>query len=139
MGTLFRSKQDAVTESQVAKELARAWDCTVRSFGGKDHIDYYALRDGLTVAWIELKARQMPSTRYATVYFAFRKWIALQLATVGTGIPSFFVVRFEDEIRYIDVAAVDARSMTISGNSRKLGWNDIEPIIEVPIASMHVL
>jgi hypothetical protein len=46
-------------------------------------------------------------------------------------------VQFTDTIRYIDVAAVDARAIMIGGTNRIVkAKSDIEPVILVPIADM---
>jgi hypothetical protein len=135
----FRSAADAAIEQEVADTLAVAWACEIRSYGGKDHIDYYAIRDEETVAFMELKARKVPHNKYPTVFLALRKWIALALVTVGTGKPAFYIVRFTDGIRYINVMDVDPKRLSIGGNSRNRAANDIEVMIEVPITALEVL
>jgi hypothetical protein len=140
MGRLFRSMKDAENEAAVADILADAWDCDVHSFGGKDHIDFYAVRDNATVAFMELKVRKNSSTTYPTVFLALRKWLSLYIAHIHTGLPCIFVVKFTDGIRFINVKDVDLRNrLTYGGNSRKQAWNDTEPLIEVPIDEMDQL
>lgn len=81
----------------------------------------------------------MKTEQYPTVFLSFRKWIALMLANLGSGIPCLFVARFTDAIYYIDSAEVDARKMRLAGMSRIVkSHTDIEPIIDIPIHKMKL-
>src|SRR5688500_988415 len=93
---IFRTAEDEQNENQVAAVLAREWGCEVRGFGHLAPIDWFAVRAGRLVGLLELKARTHASGRYPTVFLNLRKWLALQLAAVGTGVPGIFVVQFTD-------------------------------------------
>lgn len=140
MSKTFKSEQDEANEEQVARILGKAWKCEVGNFGLYDAIDWFFIRGGRTVAVAELKCRTHPSEKYRTVFLSLRKWLALTMVRVSTGLSAFFVVRFSDEIRYVEVGEIDARRLNISGRDPREGSsNDQEPIIEVPVSTMLVV
>ncbi|WP_165253784.1 hypothetical protein, partial [Paludisphaera soli] len=104
-------------------------------------IDWYALRDGRIVAYVELKTRSHGPDAFPTVFLNQRKWLALTMSFVYTAVPSIFAVRFAgDEVRWIEVDRIDARRLEIAGCRQLVkARTDREPVIHVPIAEMHVL
>ena len=69
-----------------------------------------------------------------------RKWLALTMASVGFGVPSFFVVRFTDRVMFVNVAEVDASNQRVGGTKRLVkSHTDREPVIEVPLNDMKEL
>jgi hypothetical protein len=137
---IFRTANDAKNENEVARELAAAWRCNVRSFGMLAPIDFYAERDGRLVGLLELKSRPHPSGKYATVFLNVRKWLALSLGALGMGTVSVFVVRFDDGICWIQVADIDATKFRLGGCARVVkSLSDLEPVIEIPVVTMRKL
>jgi hypothetical protein len=103
-------------------------------------VDWYALRHARIVGVAELKSRTHSSFQYPTVFLNVRKWLALQIASIGMGVPGLFVVRFTDGIAWIPIADIDPRRMILGGCSRVVkAESDIEPVIEVLIATMKLL
>lgn len=138
----FVTKGDEAAEQDVAREIERAWDCTLHKFGMLSPIDFYAERKGQVVGMVEVKSRSHSTTDYPSVFLNVRKWLALQMAAVGMNVQAVFVVRFTDETRFIDMRDVDASRMRIGGVGRERAVSsrsDREPIIEVPVAKMAVL
>jgi hypothetical protein len=83
---------------------------------------------------LELKARSHAISTYATVFLNVRKWLALSLAQIGMGVPAVFVIKFSDDLRWIPLADIDPRRLSIAGCHRLVkAKNDIEPIVEVPV------
>lgn len=137
---VFQSKADRHAEAGVAAELARVWRCELVHFGELCELDWYAVRDGRMAGVIECKVRKHPQGRFETVFLSVRKWLALNLANVGLGVPAIFVVSFDDAIRWKRIGLE-------SGGVRLAGWSpgtrqavsDFEPVIEVPVVSMQRL
>lgn len=137
---IFKTAEDDASESRIAKALESEWRCTLRSFGRLSPVDWYAERDGRLIGVIELKSRSHPSTRFPTVFLNVRKWLALQLAAVGLGVPAIFVVEFTDCVRWISVADVDPSRARVGGCLRMVkSRSDVEPVIEVEIEKMAQL
>jgi hypothetical protein len=137
----FSTPEDARNEDQVAHEIERAWGMKLHRYSQFSPIDWWAERRGRVVAFIELKSRPHASTRFPTQFLNVRKWLALSLCQMGSGVESLFLVRFSDCILWIPALAVNpAWRLIIGGCSRIVkADNDIEPVIEVPIADMNPL
>lgn len=137
----FANASDKANEQEVKAAIESAWGVELKRYGGHfSQIDYYALRDEDLAGHVEMKARTHDSSKYSTVFLNFRKWFGLTLARVCTERPSIYVVKFTNEIRWIDVSEVDARKIRLGGCSRIVkAKSDVEPVIEIPIAEMHVL
>jgi hypothetical protein len=137
---LFKTADDEAAEHSVAARLESAWSCEVRSFGRLAPLDWYAVRDGRLVGVLELKTRSHEATKYATVFLNVRKYLALMLGAVGLGVPAIFVAHFVDDLRWVNVATIDGTAHRIGGCVRLVkSRSDVEPVIEVPVASMFSL
>lgn len=136
----FKSKEDEASESEVSKIIEAAWNCECHSFGLFSAVDWYFVRNGGMSGVGELKTRSHSSDLHPTVFLNVRKWLALLLASNGLGVPAVFIVRFVDCVRWINVSEIDATAVIVGGCKRIVkSRNDIEPIIEVPVADMKVL
>jgi hypothetical protein len=136
---IFQTEADTANERAVAEILSEKFGCEIRSFGGRSEVDMYAVRDGRMAAVIELKTRKNSSTTYPTVFLSMRKYVDLRAFSHLFGVPAIFVVMYDDGIRYIDIGDVDTSRHIMGGNSRNKAYNDIEPLIEVPVESLQVL
>lgn len=136
---VFSNSSDEESQQGVADAISRAWGpgLVLKPFGRLSPIDYYAERDGRVVAVIEVKSRSHDSGKYETVFLNVRKWIALQLASIGMGVPAFFFVMFTDRLMYMPIWNVEASAVRIGGTTRTVkSRSDREPIIDVPVQSM---
>jgi hypothetical protein len=137
---IFQSQTDSAHEVAVADILAVAWRCEMHRFGALAPVDWYALRHGRIVGIVELKSRTHGSDKYPTVFLNFRKWLALQLGAIGLGVPASFVVRFTDCLMWAPLQDIDPRQTRVGGCAKHVKpVSDIEPVIEVPVASMRRL
>lgn len=131
-----RTPADQAAERAVAAELTKLTGHQITSFGPLCAVDFYSSQDGRLTGILELKCRDNPSTQYPTVFLAVRKWFALVHGAIGLQVPALYVVRFTDRLLVATIATVDGAKHTISGGRRKAG-SHIEPLIEVPIATMR--
>jgi hypothetical protein len=137
---IFQNEDDRRAEREVGELVAQAFGCRLGSFGRLTLIDWYAERNGRLVGLLELKARSHATTAYPTVFLNVRKWMALWLGAFGLGVPSLFVVRFTDDVRWIALSDIDARSARVAGCKRTVkSETDVEPVIEVPVGAMKPL
>jgi hypothetical protein len=137
---VFHKPEDDRAEHEVAAVLGAAWQCELRQFGALSPIDWYATRLGRMTGVLELKSRSHAFGTYPTVFLNVRKWLALQLASAGLGVPAIFVVKFTDGIAWAPLVTIDASAMRIGG-CRELvkSRSDIEPVIDVPITILRTL
>lgn len=137
---LFASDYDLANEERAKAAIEAAWSCTLHRFGRLCAIDFYALRAGRLVGFVEVKSRTHESARFDTVFLNVRKWLALMLAEVGLGAPSIFVANFTDTIKFMPVAEIDARRVRLGGTAQIVkSHSDIEPVIEVPVSAMRTI
>ncbi len=137
---IFATSVDRQSEKEVAAILEKQWRVSLHKYPEICQIDWYASRDERLVALLELKSRSHALRDFPTVFLNFRKWIALTMGTIGMGVPSFFVARFTDGIRWIDIANVDARKHRIGGcRTQVKSSTDREIVIEVPLTEMREL
>jgi hypothetical protein len=134
----FATKQDVWNQQKAATEFAKVLGAEMKEFGQLCAIDYYALVKGKMAGVVEVKCRSHESSRFPTVFLNVRKWLALQMASVGLGVPAYFVVQFADGVRYINIAEVDAARHRVAGTKYLVkSHTDIEPVIEVPVSQME--
>jgi hypothetical protein len=136
---IFQSAADREREAEVAATIEEVWNCKVIHFGMLSPIDWFAERHGRVVGLLELKCRRHTSDQYPTVFLNVRKWLSLQLGSIGLGCPAIFVARFIDEVRWISVSEVDGSKQRVAGWKIIKARTDIEPVIEIDIANMNVL
>jgi len=134
---VFVTEQDEQNERDVARFLERIWNCNIHKFGKLDPIDWWAERDGEVVAFVELKCRNIRSTKYSTVFVTLRKWLDLLRAHMWTvnGVPSLIVVRWTDCIGYMDVTTLPPGRLSVLRRREHRAEQDTEPAWEVPIDS----
>lgn len=131
----FATEDDRAAQEAAAITLGQAFHCTFRPFGHLSPIDWFAERHGRVVAVAEFKTRSHARGFYPTVFLNVRKWIALQLASIGLGVPAFFVVQFTDELCYTGLPATG--HISIAGCSRMVkAISDVEPVFEIPVETL---
>jgi hypothetical protein len=136
---LFATRSDQTHERRVAHAIERAWKCVLHDFGALCPLDWYATRAERLVGVLELKSRTHATDRYPTVFLNVRKWLALLLANTGLGVPAIFVVRFTDEIRWVNVSLTMGVTDIAGCRTVVKSHTDIEPVIGVPVAAMRAL
>lgn len=139
MSPVYATDADRRRQAEVARILDAAWGCEHYEFAAFFPIDWYAVKAAQVIGVSELKCRNIPHDEFSTVFFSVRKWIALNMAQIGLGVPAVFVVRFTDEIRWIRVG-LNMGELTLGGTDNGIiGRAGKEPVIEVPIDEMRVV
>jgi hypothetical protein len=139
---IFTTKKDSEKERNVADRIEKAWDCNLQHLGIYSPVDWWAVRHGQPVGWIEIKSREYDKNEhYSTILLNVRKWLSLMLLTATTDIPAIFVSNIRDQIKWIPVSLIDARNIKViipKGGIVK-SRNDREPCILVPYEKMNIL
>lgn len=140
---VFANAEDTRNEEEVAGLFAAMWGCEVHRFGPFDPIDFYVMRKGHLVGLLECKSRTHTIDEWPTVFLNLRKWMALTMGSCGFGVSAIYVARFKGgDIRWINVSHINAHhsKVKMGGCSRVVkSHTDVEPVILVPIKSMHEL
>jgi len=147
---IFTTVEDIDKERWVADICESKWECTLNHLGIYSSVDYWAVRKGQPVGWVEIKSRyyKNPGEDYPTALLNVRKWLALSLLNMTTEWPAILVSAIEKAdgtqiVRHIPVAEIDASPKNWRIIKPRSGVvksrNDIEPCITIPYASMKVL
>jgi hypothetical protein len=137
---IFQNAEDRAKEDEIIKLVQAKWECQLGRFGALSPIDFYVRRQERVVGIVELKSRSHEIAKYPSAWLNVRKWLALQLAMMGLGVPAVWVVKFTDAAKWIYVKNIDARRMQMGGTLwRVKSDNDIEPVIYVPLEEMSNL
>jgi hypothetical protein len=135
---MYTTEEDRANEAAAKALIEAKWECELFHFGIYAPIDWYATRNGGLASVIEFKAFTHGQDEYAHVWLNVRKWLALQLASIGLGIPAFYVVRFTDAMMYIKVTDIDASNHKMGGTKKRVkSVTDIEPVICIPVSYMR--
>lgn len=140
-GTWARNTpEDAAAERTVAAILYQHGLAAVKP-GGLAEIDLLAVAAGRLAGVVEVKRRHHPSSRYPTLFLNLRKVAALYLASIGLGVPAWFVVVYDDEIRSISLSDLHGAvsGCWVDGYRVRHGATALEPVLEVRVSAMRLL
>ena len=138
--TSFATPEDLKAEDNAANEIARIWSVEVHKFAPFSAIDRFVVADRRFSGLLEIKHRTHAKGSHPTVFLNLRKHLALALGSLHYGVRSVFAVRWTDVLGWIALEDIDPRRLKIGGCSRPVkSQSDIEPVIEVPVKSMHTL
>lgn len=137
------SDADMETEQHVADKCCSVWSCMAeRSYKGGPY-DYRLLRDGILVALLEVRRRNVNSDTYADLFMSERKHRQLLGLASSYGVPMVFVVSFDDGDRWIDLTlhprlgtSFASRGTNPAGGARA---TDRELCVLIPVAKMRPL
>ena len=134
----YETKKDLDNEQRIAMRLGAKWDCRLVKTPSSYCVDRGALRYGTIVSWIEIKKRNMAWGDYDTIMLSLGKALnAIQLSEI-TGAPFIFAVEdSSNEIRFAKIEKKDIAKWGVRHGGRTVNTrdvDDIEPIIEVPLA-----
>jgi hypothetical protein len=106
-------------------------DYAVVGEGAPDRVCYRALRR--VAAHVEIKRRYVSASTYPTVFLEESKRTALLVATDRLRGHGIFVVRYDDGIRWVDVARTIGLPVIRAGRVDRGLREDIDPCVDVPV------
>ena len=134
MGIQYESESSRLNEDRVASRIASQWDCSPRKLTVPYRIDFALESGGEVKAWLEVKCRSYPSTRYSTLMISVLKWETGILHAQATGLPFILAIEFTDCIKYYRYKKTDEVSFTWGGRTRTpRDESDIEPVVQIPM------
>jgi len=99
MRKIYETEIDRQNESNVARYLETAWNCTFKKSVALSNIDGEVFGpDGRLAALIEIKKRLNSSTRYPTLLLSANKWRNALRLSEECCVPFMLVVEFTDGI-----------------------------------------
>jgi hypothetical protein len=132
-----RARQNAVAQAVIVDGWGYQWretpQASMRPFDG------LAICEGMPSAIVEIKTRDVPSTKYRDMVFSLRKACDLLIEAERTGYPAVIVWAFGDgRTKSIVVNLQFLRyPIEMKGRTDRIGAAaDIEPCLLVPVADM---
>jgi hypothetical protein len=101
---LYETDADLSREAVVMKLAATKWNCDYLKLPLSYRLDFALIRRNKLVALAEIRVRNVKAETYPTIIFSVNKRAKANQLSEQTKVPSFFVVQYDDEIRYIDFA-----------------------------------
>lgn len=128
------------SEGQLAKRLEKAWECSLRKLTVPYRVDFALEKEGAVQAWVEVKCRNYPSTRYPTLMISVLKWETGIMRAQATGLPFIIAIGFADGIKYYRYSSEHKVSFTWGGRTRLTrDQSDIEPVVHIPMELFKIL
>ena len=135
----YERSWDLAAESIVLGEICRKWGCTSQKLPVRYKLDYLLLREGKGVAWLELKARTNARLAYPTYMISMGKVISAKELTGASGLPSFLLVQWKDELGYARLDSLSNFSVSVGGRVDRGDDDDIEPVALIPVDDFHLV
>ena len=137
--TPYATQETLDNEQRVKAFLEEVWGVELLERGQFDPIDWDVYKDGDQIAAIELKNYKRTALQDDTVILNVRKYVALRDFNRNSDLPALYLVNFLDEIRYIDIRAVNPTFPEMGGQRNGSRSTDWEPVYKVPVSSMTLL
>lgn len=135
MRQMYEAPDDLSREAQVAGRLSAAWGCESVKLPIQYRVDFAMLVDKEVKAWLEVKCR---TTHYSEMIMSAAKFIAGQQLAASTGRPFVVVFGIGDQIYWRDCTA-DSPTVRLGGRTDRGDWQDVEPVVMLPLDKFHRL
>jgi hypothetical protein len=136
----YETESTLHSESQVARRLEKAWDCSLRKLTVPYRIDFALEKDDLIQAWLEVKCRNYPSHRYPTLMISVLKWETGILHAQATGLPFIIAIEFNDCIKFYKYSNEHKVAFKWGGRTKTTrDQSDIEPVVHIPMELFKAL
>ena len=131
---------DLDTEALIAQMAHDKWNCELVKQQPLDPCDYFAVRGNSTIAWVEVRRRNVVSTKYKEIFMGYEKFTKLRTAAIALWLPMIFVVRFNDKMLWIDLTKLLRPKTTYAsrGKMARSRATDNEKAILIPVSQMRL-
>jgi hypothetical protein len=132
------TEDDLRQERLVADTLSHIWACTLKKIT-EDRLflaDFAAVHNGRVAAFVEIRCRSCSMDSFPTVFLPLQKAIWGQSVYTTTGVPYFYVVRFDEDdvIAYKMISGFDMVPKRVTWVTRRTEpeTHPDGPVIEIP-------
>lgn len=137
---LYETSGDRGREDGVRRLIERRWNCTATKLPMQYHLDFGLYRGGELVAFAEVKCRKTPFANYPTYIISLSKVVAaLDLSAAAGRVPALLVVNWADVVGWVNLAQAGDWKVRSGGRTDRGDWQDVEPVVEIPIEEFSVL
>lgn len=100
---IFETEQDLNNERDVTAVLSRHFGFEFQKLDRRYQVDFLGTLDGDPKIWVEVKCRNIASTKYNSVILELDKCLTAWGLSQNTGLPALLVVRWTDAIGWIRI------------------------------------
>ena len=129
---LYETAKDLHHEQEIINILSDIWECRFQKLPIAYSMDYSAERDGCIVAFVEIKRRNVKGSQYPSIMVSMNKHLKAKQYDSLTGIKTFFVIAYNDSLKYIDLTETPNK-ITTGGRTDRNDHQDVEPVIHYNI------
>ncbi len=134
----YENAESRADEEAFAAVAEKLWNVQLRKLPIAYGLDFAALRGVEVKSLIEFKRRHRTFDQYDTTFLSAQKVMAAQRLAGATGLPTLFVVKFDDKFAYVNILSVIWR-FEFRGRTDRGDWQDEEPVAVIPMSDFVVL
>jgi len=148
MRKLYEDDKSLAAERELAATLESKWRCKLHKLPISYHLDYMATRTEhceffnetteKAVSFIELKCRTCKHDAFDTYMLALSKLVKARELSQNTGLPVFLGVKWSDRMGFVRLNTCQSQ-LGIGGRKDRKDWQDIEPVVHIPIYQFNYL
>jgi hypothetical protein len=137
----FETLGDIDNQESIAEFVSSTWGCNFSRMGEYSPFDFYFHKNKLLKALVEIKVRKRKLESFPTVFLNLDKFFTLFFSELSIGIAGLFIVKCDDGIFYVRVGNLPVRDYGyfIKGREDRGGFNDIRPVVEIPIKYFKIV
>jgi hypothetical protein len=144
---LYETEHDLKLEQAIANRIEQGFAWKLRKLSRKYYLDFMAFsktarwNEWKAVATIEVKRRNHPIHRYATVILSLAKYLKGVEYHDKLGLDFYFIVQFDNGCFKYKYHNGDGSRLqiTMGGRTDRNDPADIEPVIHIPVDTMTPL
>ena len=129
--TLYETEEDRANQQRVADALAAQWSCEVMKMPDQHAVDYL-FGNAHGAMWVEIKKRNVTSTKYKTLMIDKKKLEAGLSHSNGTGFPFGLVVHWNDGVFFVRVDNLQRYFIDVGGRVDRGDANDTDLVVHIP-------
>lgn len=123
-------------ERKIATVICEAFNVEVAKLPIAYRVDYAVLKDGEITAFLEVKHREIKKDTYPDIILALGKYLAGKELYERTGRRFIFAIGTYDGVFWTDLSE-SQYPLAIGGRVDRGDWQDIEPMIRIPMGDFH--
>ena len=134
----YESQNDLANERDAALFFAQKYGCDIAKLPVQYRLDFSVVdQSGDVVAFVEVKRRFNAMRKYCTCILSLSKLMAAIDIKNATKKNCYFLVHWDDAIGFVELD--DRYKIKIGGRMDRGDWQDVEPVIHIPVDDFKVL
>ncbi len=138
MRPIYETTETHSKELKIANFVADKWKCAMTKTPLRYCVDFMAVRDGLVVAFVEIKCRNYSWEKingWGGYMFSLGKYIESKAMAEATGVPFILIVETTTGLYHQIFKTWDKNpAVQLGGRTDRSDWQDLEPVVILPCA-----